>query len=426
LSTQASSSQTFSFRHYLATIGSSNLAMGLHAVLYPWLVVGVLEESPSRLGLAQLAVLLPNLLFILPGGVISDRRHRGSWLAQLYMLYTLPIALLLGAIIYDQLTFTVLILFGMAFGTVSAFVQPARESLLGYASQTLMHQAVAKVVMIQFIAQGIGFAIAGQLEGLGLAVMLILQLGLFFLSSVLIKRSHPEMVADKSIVPDDVMDELLPTEKLPPRKSLSELRAGFALFTSDKTLLHLLLLVSATGFLAFGVYLVGMPLLAREGYQGGAGLFALMQVSFTLGIVAANFSVSRQKDTFKRPGRLMIISFLGRGSLVFFIALLPNFWLLFPIIFAWGAFSGLSMTLGRTILHNQVPHSHRSRAASVYQLCLFGGAPLGAWVCGYAIEHTGLAPTFAVIAVLTLLVSVLAAAFSPLWSLRAKEPATDH
>ena len=387
--------------------------MGLHAVLYPWLVVGVLEESPSRLGLAQLAVLLPNLLFILPGGVISDRRHRGSWLAQLYLLYTLPIAFLLAAIIYEQLTFTVLILFGMVYGTVSAFVQPARESLLGYASQTLMHQAVAKVVMIQFIAQGVGFAIAGQLDTLGLAALLIVQLLMFLVSSVLIKRSHPELVADESIVPAEIID------KPAPRESLRELRAGFALFTTDKTLLHLLLLVSATGFLAFGVYLVGMPLLAREGYQGGAGLFALMQVTFTMGIVAANFSVSRQKDTFKRPGRLMIVSFLGRGSLVFLIALLPNFWLLFPIIFAWGAFSGLSMTLGRTILHNQVPHSHRSRAASVYQLCLFGGAPLGAWFCGFAIEHAGLAPTFAVIAGLTLLVSVLAAAFSPLWSLKA-------
>ena len=387
--------------------------MGLHAVLYPWLVVGVLEESPSRLGLAQLAVLLPNLLFILPGGVISDRRHRGSWLAQLYLLYTLPIAFLLAAIIYEQLTFTVLILFGMVYGTVSAFVQPARESLLGYASQTLMHQAVAKVVMIQFIAQGVGFAIAGQLDTLGLAALLIVQLLMFLVSSVLIKRSHPELVADESIVPAEIID------KPAPRESLRELRAGFALFTTDKTLLHLLLLVSATGFLAFGVYLVGMPLLAREGYQGGAGLFALMQVTFTLGIVAANFSVSRQKDTFKRPGRLMIVSFLGRGSLVFLIALLPNFWLLFPIIFAWGAFSGLSMTLGRTILHNQVPHSHRSRAASVYQLCLFGGAPLGAWFCGFAIEHAGLAPTFTVIAGLTLLVSVLAAAFSPLWSLKA-------
>jgi hypothetical protein len=79
-------SKAFSFRHYLATIGTSNLAMGLHTVLYPWLVIGVLNESPSRLGLAQLAVLLPNLLFILPGGVISDRRHRGSWLSRLYLL----------------------------------------------------------------------------------------------------------------------------------------------------------------------------------------------------------------------------------------------------------------------------------------------------------------------------------------------------
>ncbi|MFB0995598.1 MAG: MFS transporter, partial [Porticoccaceae bacterium] len=83
-------SQTFSFRHYLATIGSSNFAMGVHTILFPWLIIGVLEESPSRLGLAQMALLLPNLLFILPGGVVSDGRHRGSWLSVLYALYILP------------------------------------------------------------------------------------------------------------------------------------------------------------------------------------------------------------------------------------------------------------------------------------------------------------------------------------------------
>ena len=196
------------------------------------------------------------------------------------------------------------------------------------------------------------------------------------------------------------------------------MRAGFALFLTNKALLHLLLLVTATGFLAFGVYLVGMPLIAREAYNGGAGLYATLQVTFTLGIVVANFMVSRQKNTFKRPGRLMIISFLGRGGLVAVVALMPSFWILFPVIFAWGAFSGMSMTLGRTILHNQVPLSHRSRAASVYQLCLFGGAPLGAWACGFAIEQVGLAQTFVVIAGLTLLVSVLAATLSPLWALK--------
>ena len=405
--------QEFHFRHFLATIGTSNLAMGLHTVLYPWLVVGVLDQSPSRLGLAQLAVLLPNLLFILPGGVISDRRHRGSWLSRLYLLYLFPLAILIGAALSGELTFSLLLMFGMVFGTVSAFVQPARESLLGYTAQGVMHQAVAKVVMVQFIAQGIGFVLAGQLETLGLTVLLIVQMLMFMLSSVLIKRSHPQLKIDS------VIESKKENTAEVKRETLQELRAGFALFLTDKALLHLLLLVTATGFLAFGVYLVGMPLLAREAYQGGAGLYATLQVTFTMGIVVANFVVSRQKNTFKRPGRLMIISFLGRGGLVSVIALMPNFWILFPVIFAWGAFSGMSMTLGRTILHNQVPHSHRSRAASVYQLCLFAGAPLGAWACGYAIEQVGLSQTFTVIAVLTLVVSIIAATLSPLWALKA-------
>jgi MFS family permease len=405
--------QEFHFRHFLATIGTSNLAMGLHTVLYPWLVVGVLELSPSQLGLAQLAVLLPNLLFILPGGVISDRRHRGSWLSLLYILYSLPIAILIGAALSGELTFTLLLMFGMVFGSISAFVQPARESLLGYASQDLMHQAVAKVVMVQFIAQGIGFVIAGQLDTVGLTTLLVVQMLMFILSSILIKRSHPQLVIETDI------DNSREQADEPKRETLQELRAGFSLFLTDKALLHLLLIVTATGFLAFGVYLVGMPLLARQAYQGGAGLYAILQVTFTMGIVVANFVVSRQKNTFQRPGRLMIISFLGRGGLLAIVALMPNFWILFPVIFAWGAFSGMSMTLGRTILHNQVPHSHRSRAASVYQLCLFAGAPLGAWACGFAIEQVGLAQTFTVIAFLTLVVSVIAATMSPLWALKA-------
>ncbi|MDG1819018.1 MAG: MFS transporter [Porticoccaceae bacterium] len=414
--------QEFHFRHFLATIGTSNLAMGLHTVLYPWLVVGVLELSPSRLGLAQLAVLLPNLLFILPGGVISDRRHRGSWLSRLYLLYCFPIAILAGAALSGELTFSLLLMFGMVFGTVSAFVQPARESLLGYAAQDIMHQAVAKVVMVQFIAQGIGFILAGQLDTVGLIALLIVQMLMFMLSSVLIKRSHPQLAAAADLVDPDDLDSSENSQKNTDEEkheTLQELRAGFSLFLTDKALLHLLLLVTATGFLAFGVYLVGMPLLAREAYQGGAGLYAILQVTFTMGIVVANFVVSRQKHAFKRPGRLMIISFLGRGGLLAAVALMPNFWILFPVIFVWGAFSGMSMTLGRTILHNQVPHSHRSRAASVYQLCLFAGAPLGAWACGFAIEQVGLAQTFTVIAVLTLAVSVIAT-MSPLWALKQK------
>ena len=81
------------------------------------------------------------------------------------------------------------------------------------------------------------------------------------------------------------------------------------------------------------------------------------------------------------------------------------------------------MTLGRTILHNQVDHSMRSRAASVYQLCLLAGAPLGAWVCGVTIEYIGLSVTFVVIALCTLLASIATALFSPLWQLNSAKTA---
>ena len=119
----------------------------------------------------------------------------------------------------------------------------------------------------------------------------------------------------------------------------------------------------------------------------------------------------------------MVISFLLRGSLVGVIALVPSLWLLFPVVYLWGFFSGLSMTLGRTILHNQISHAMRSRAASVYQLCLLAGAPLGAWVCGLTIEAIGLSSAFILIAAATLLVSILTAAFSPLWHLKAAKSA---
>ena len=395
-------------------MGASNLAMGLHKVLFPWLVVGVLMESPSQLGLAQMAVLLPNLLFILPGGVASDRRHRGTWLAFLYFMYLVPLAVLMVTVITGELTFNLLLLFGIAFGTISAFVQPARESMLGFAAPDLIHQTVAKVMMVQFIAQAVGFWIAGQLDIVSLPQLLAFQMAILVLSSVLIKRSHPVPKGDAAPVKENKMI----------KHSWQELREGLRLFRDDKGLLHLLMIVFATGFLAFGVYLVGMPLIARELYDGGAGLYATLQIVFSLGIVSANFGVMKRSNMFNRPGRLMIVSFLLRGSMVGVIAAAPTMWLLFPLIYIWGACSGLSMTLGRTILHSQVPLVLRSRAASVYQLCLFGGAPLGAWVCGVTVESIGLTSAFLAVSAVTFTVAVLTALFSPLWHIRGDSAKT--
>ena len=82
------------------------------------------------------------------------------------------------------------------------------------------------------------------------------------------------------------------------------------------------------------------------------------------------------------------------------------------------------MVLGRTILHNQVAKSHRARAVSVYQLCLCGGTPVGAWLCGAAIEQFGITQAFVGIAVATMAVAAVAALKSPLWGLVTGDGAT--
>ncbi|MDO7654022.1 MAG: hypothetical protein MUQ57_04890, partial [Porticoccus sp.] len=73
-----------SFRVYLGGVGASSLAQGLQIVLFPWLLVGVLNESALRVGYAQMALMLPQLFFILIGGVVSDNRHLGHHLFRLY------------------------------------------------------------------------------------------------------------------------------------------------------------------------------------------------------------------------------------------------------------------------------------------------------------------------------------------------------
>ncbi len=87
-----------SFQNYLSGLGCSAVAMGLQIVIFPWLVVGVLHEPADRVGLAQMAVMLPNLLFILLGGAISDNRHLGSYLFRLYLLYLLPFCMMFFAV----------------------------------------------------------------------------------------------------------------------------------------------------------------------------------------------------------------------------------------------------------------------------------------------------------------------------------------
>ena len=56
---------------FLSSTGGWALASGLHQVIFTWLVVGVLHETPDRVGVSQMCQTLPLLLFLLFGGLLA-------------------------------------------------------------------------------------------------------------------------------------------------------------------------------------------------------------------------------------------------------------------------------------------------------------------------------------------------------------------
>jgi len=53
---------------YLLGTGSWFLAFGIQGVMFAWLVTMVLNETPERVGVAQMSLLLPGTVLILIGG----------------------------------------------------------------------------------------------------------------------------------------------------------------------------------------------------------------------------------------------------------------------------------------------------------------------------------------------------------------------
>ena len=72
--------------------------------------------------------------------------------------------------------------------------------------------------------------------------------------------------------------------------------------------------------------------------------------------------------------------------------------------------------MGRTLLQEHAPASHRARIMSLYQFGFMGGVPIGAVLTGYMARFLGLAVTSLVPVLIVLTVLALVLKNSDLWN----------
>jgi predicted MFS family arabinose efflux permease len=335
------------------------LTTGLHQVLFAWLVVGVLRESPAWIGTAQMFLMLPSLLFLLVGGVAADRLDRRRLLIALHTAAAGAALALAIATATGHLSLRLVVIYALAWGTIWTFALPARDALLSEVAGANMLRAVTGVTLAQFAGQAIGTRLAGIAGWVGSGGALAL------LAAVTLASALP--VA------------LLPAAAHQPHTGprahpLAAIREGLREVWRSPILLPIALLVAADGLFFMGPYLVLCPLLVRDWYQGDVASLSLTMMVFTVGTMVGS-GVVLWRGGVRRKGRAFLLALFTVATSLVALAFRPPFGGFLALLCTWGIGHSFFLNTSRTLFQEMAPASRRARVLSVHALGLLGMAP---------------------------------------------------
>ena len=384
---------------YLVGVGSWFVPQGMLSVLVPWVVSVELGLGGDRLGLAQSMFTLPALLFILAGGVVADYADERRILISLHAAVSVP-ALLIGWLAWDgRLSYSLLLVYLFCTGTGSAFIRPARDSLLTQVAGGNVQGAVTAATGTQFGVQTLGFLLASSVELLGSGPLFKLMAGLLLVGAFAASRI--------AVAPVRRARSAMP--------GVRELREGLSIVRRSALLFPVALLNVVVGVFFIGTYFVVVPILVLRVYAGGAADLAFANVCFMMGTLSSTLLLLRVGGVRRGHSRALLTGALINSLIIGSLGLHPPQWLFLGLLFSWGASTGVAMSMGRTLVQEQAPASHRARVLAIYAFTLLGGGPLGGVLMGYLAEGLGPSSAALISSAATATAILTLAATTSLW-----------
>jgi MFS family permease len=168
-------------------------------------------------------------------------------------------------------------------------------------------------------------------------------------------------------------------------RARGQLREGLRYVAGNPVLRSTLLMMAIIGMLTFE-FQVSLPLLARFGFQGDAGSYALLTASFGMGAVVGGLLIAGQRQV--SPGRLARSALLF-GLAVLVAAFMPSLWLSAAALVGVGIFSIAFTSLGNSVLQLESTPQMRGRVMAFWTIAMLGSSTLGGPVVGWVGEHVG-------------------------------------
>ena len=334
-------------------------------MIFPWLAAVVLGLAPERMGLAQMALMAPSIVFTLLGGALADRADTRRLLYRYHVVAALPPLALAASVAGGGLSYAVLVAYGLAMGTFSALIAPARDALLSRVAIGWVPRAVAVASAVSLVCQLTGIAMGAAAGSLGAPVLLIAQAAVLIAGAVAAARTVAA-----------------PPPETPAEGRLSAIASGLHEAWTSERIFPVMVVMLAVGACFVGSFVVVVPLVARDDYGAGSAGLALFNGCFFGGTVTSILAQIRLAPP-RRPGRVIMITLVLGSGVLAAMAVRGPMVVLATLCLVWGMGAGMVLTQARTIVQMAASAARRGRLLATYQLAITGGAPLGAVVMGY-------------------------------------------
>jgi len=352
----------------------SLLGDGIYLVAVAWQVYD-LSNTPSALALVGLAWSIGLALFLLTGGVVSDRfdRRRVMIAADLVRAVALVVIGVLAAT--DNLAIGHLVALVLLYAAGEAFFGPALGAIipdLVSGPRILEANALAQSVR-QTCRLFLGPAIGGVIVATaGTATAFIIDSVTFVFSALMIalirtpSRGHG--TKDSS--------------------AFDDLRAGVSYVRSQRWIWVTLIVASLFTLFYWGPVQVLLPYIVRNDLGGGPETFGLILAADGVGSVAASIILS-QRGLPRRYLSVLYASWTVATLPFIGYALGTHAWQLMGLAFLHGALITTGLVIWSALEQTRVPRDMRARVTSVDWFVSIGFAPISFALTGPAAAALG-------------------------------------
>ncbi|MBW1644031.1 MAG: MFS transporter [Deltaproteobacteria bacterium] len=396
------------FRYYVASTSFIGFSFAMQMLLVTWLLIGVLNTPPERVGFAQAMIGVPGFFLMLWGGVSADRIDPRRLMTRMYGFAMLPPLALAVAVLGGYLSFWAVTIWALAMSVVISYAMPAHTAALNRVAGNQVQEGVSASMAFGFIVQICGFSLAGQLDLIGTETVLAIQSLSLLVGCLMIRRLKDLTPAHRSVTTTS---------------SWAGLKEGLTIIIRDRLILWIMLLNLISMIFNYGSFTIVLPFILTKVYGGDAAFFGWMLALFFFGAAISNFIMLRYMP-FKRPGRLFLGMQLTRGLIFVLYWIGPHQSIIILATFLWGLNMGITSTTSRAIVQESAQERFRARILSVYTAGLFGSQPFGALILGFVIDAVG--PLNAMIPGMLISVAIffVGATVSPIWFYQSRtEPA---